>query len=479
MNQNDIVLSYLEDAEYPDKKYLFRPHEWYPEYPFKKDISKEKNTVYEMVRNSFYLAGFDRKHYGTKEWNPLGKFIKEGEVILLKPNLVMHENPGMYGTECLYTNPALIAAVIDYVCVALKNSGKIIIADAPMQECDFERLIRESGYLDLVTYYQKKGIHIELTDLRNKKTKLVKHVHKVIENKNNGVMIDLKNKSAFSTLSAGRLKKLRITNYHPFVLSRNHNQYHHKYCISSKVLQADVIINMPKPKTHRKAGVTISQKNLIGVNAGKEYLPHYTVGGVGKGDAYRKRNVFLSISEGCLDMKNICESHNWYILCKAAILFHKLFKGFGRQITSEPYFEGSWYGNDTIWRTIKDMNYIVTYADKKGVLQKSKQRRQLIIADFIVAGEGEGPLMPKPHVMRTVAVGYDNLCFDKVICSLMGIDYKKIPSVRQAEHIKEHVISNNIKWDGKTCEELYSTMQSFLMPDGWKNYKNHISLGKK
>ena len=38
-----------------------------------------------------------------------------------------------------------------------------------------------------------------------------------------------------------------------------------EYCISEACLEADVIINLPKPKTHRKAGFTGALKNMIGV----------------------------------------------------------------------------------------------------------------------------------------------------------------------------------------------------------------------
>ena len=45
------------------------------------------------------------------------------------------------------------------------------------------------------------------------------------------------------------------------------------------VLEADVIVNLPKLKTHKKAGVTCALKNLIGINGNKEYLPHHRIGG--------------------------------------------------------------------------------------------------------------------------------------------------------------------------------------------------------
>ena len=35
---------------------------------------------------------------------------------------------------------------------------------------------------------------------------------------------------------------------------------------------------MPKLKTHKKCGVTISLKNLVGLNTNKNLLPHHSLG---------------------------------------------------------------------------------------------------------------------------------------------------------------------------------------------------------
>lgn len=471
MNKNDVVLAFSEDAEYPSSSGFFRPDVRYPEYPFGDDISEERNEAYELVRKGFYLAGFDRENYGKKEWNPLADVIRKGETVLLKPNLVMHKNLGGYGEECLYTHPAVVAAAVDYVYLALGNSGKIVIADAPMQECDFAELVEKSGYGNLIGYYQQKNINVELVDLRNKVTVCDGDIHKATRDNGTGIIIDLVDNSAFKELSVTQIKRLRITNYDPNVLLENHNQRHHKYCIAPEVLDADVVINMPKPKTHRKAGVTIAQKNLIGVNAGKEYLPHHSLGSKkGGGDAYRSPNFFLALANVLLDLKNVCEKKEKYVLCRIAIILYKFLKYIGKRLMREKYFEGSWYGNDTIWRTIKDINYIVDHADKEGIIQTERQRRQIVIADLIVAGEGEGPLMPEPHKLNTVVIALNNLTCDKVICSLMGIDYRRIPSICQAEAIQENIISNRPMWDDKRFEELYHNMNPFVLPAGWSDY---------
>ena len=153
-----IALAKTNDYSYPDKNYLFRPSKKYPEYKYN-DMSECVNNVYEAVRESFRLLGLDKEKYNTPYWNPMGEFIKPGDNVLLKPNLVMHKNLNKSGGEiCLYTQPSVVAAVVDYVIIALNGKGKIIIGDAPMQECDFDYLLKDSGYDLLIDYYKEKNL---------------------------------------------------------------------------------------------------------------------------------------------------------------------------------------------------------------------------------------------------------------------------------------------------------------------------------
>ena len=168
MNKVSIVTN--EQADYPDKETVFRPSVAYPEYLFPSDLMSEENHVYEMIRDGLFMLGLDKENYGTKEWNPLGDYVHPGDNVLIKPNLVLHFNSCGGGTDCLYTHPSLVAAIIDYVLIALKGKGKIVVGDAPLQECVFDTLVEDSGYGLLVDYYCKKGIDISLVDYRNVKT---------------------------------------------------------------------------------------------------------------------------------------------------------------------------------------------------------------------------------------------------------------------------------------------------------------------
>lgn len=471
----EVCFIHNEKSFYPDSSMEYRPECDYPEYLFHHQLSSA-NCVYEMIREGFVELGLDIEHFGSENWNPLGEYIHPGDNVLIKPNMVMHYNPDGGGVDCLYTNPSLVAPVIDYVLIALGGIGRIVIGDAPLQECDFNKLLNNSGYNNLLDFYRRNGVDIEIVDFRNVKTYEKEGIHYYSESKkDSGVVVNLDEDSAFHGTSEEVFDKLRITNYDPRVMKRHHYGKHHQYRVAEEVLAADVIINMPKPKTHRKAGVTISLKNLVGINANKEYLPHHTFGSVSSGgDAFLSDDIMRRLSDEMLDIKNILISENRHTLAQKAEELYRLMI----DETTELYSEGSWYGNNTIWKTIIDLNTIVFYADKKGVIRNEKQRKMLVIADMIVSGEGEGPLKPFPVQTGTIVFGDDPIMVDMAVCSFMGFDYNDIPSIRMPgleslrNRISEYdfpvIISNNNKWDRKSIEAIRTNSFRFLPSKGWQ-----------
>ena len=61
-------------------------------------------------------------------------------------------------------------------------------------------------------------------------------------------------------------------------VNAHHHDDTHEYVVSRSALECDVFINLPKLKTHKKTGVTLSLKNMVGINGDKNYLPHFTQG---------------------------------------------------------------------------------------------------------------------------------------------------------------------------------------------------------
>ena len=485
--QSKVAVCYRKNVAYPSMKDVFAENSAY----IKEDGTLDCEIA-DMLKETFRLLELDRARFGAKDWNPLqnvrgGGWIRPGDTVLIKPNMVLDENQSREnGTDCLYTHPSLVAAVIPYVWKALEGRGRIIIADAPVQSCDLPRLLRESGYQDMERYYRKMGVNLEIRDLRG----LVSHdengILKAETLDNGGVLVDLKGESVHERLPTEAFAKMRITNYDPMELAKHHNCLKHEYLIASEVLDADVIINMPKPKSHRKAGVTIGMKNFVGANRRKEYLPHHRIGDEKHGgDEYKKSSLLLRLSSALLDRKNrdIAASH--FERARAYGFLSRVLSVVDKKLISREQFrEGSWYGNDTIWRTIVDLNRIIEYADKNGVMRDTPQRKIFTIADMIIVGEKEAPLMPSPVYGGVIAAGGRVACFDKAIATLMGFDIRKVPLFRGLEAGGRYpllfedeeavIVSNFLPWNQKKTDDISKDVTMRIRPsDGWKG---HIEL---
>lgn len=424
--ENRIFILCDEENGYPTGEENWSPSECYPEYLFS-EVSRTKNNVYGMVRDGLFQLGLDQSHYGKEDWNPLGDIISPGYNVIIKPNLVSHTNP-VGGMDCLVTHPSVLRAVIDYTLIALQGKGKVTVADAPVQSCDFERLCFERGYKQIADFYRNHGIDVPFVDMRGIKSNRNKNGVLVQEDdeeqKAHAVLVDLGDESAFSDYTEERMNKLRITNYAPYELKAHHQKGKHEYLISDYVLDADVVINLPKPKTHRKAGVTGALKNMVGINVEKNCLPHHTYGGKNSGgDEYPADSWYTRVQSWLHDHIDTATKGKQYRIARRYSSMLKCVLAFGKITGIKNRYlikEGNWSGNDTIWRTVSDLNRILLYADSKRHMCNEPQRKLFTIADMIVCGEGEGPLIPSPYQMGLLLFGFHSLDIDKLSSRNLG-----------------------------------------------------------
>jgi len=145
----------------------------------------------------------------------LFKLDVKGKRILLKPNLVEFDPKGV-----INTHPAVIEAAID----SFKTLGarEVVVAEGPGHRRDNEYLLTASGIHDVINEHRISYVDLNTDDVRI--TKL---------------------RSSFTDL-----KQL----YLPETL-----------------FNADLLVSMPKLKTHHWAGVTLSLKNMFGVVPGAVY----------------------------------------------------------------------------------------------------------------------------------------------------------------------------------------------------------------
>jgi len=367
----------------------------------------------------------------SRDSDPFGAIAATQDRVLIKPNLVLHHNQGPWGLDPLVTHPALIFAAARSI--LRSDPVQVLVGDAPLQSCDFERLINESGLATYSAELRKcdrrfKGV----ADFRRTTCDMVAGVRVPEENvrsMEHFVLFDLKAESMLEAVTDDR-HPFRVTCYDPNLMARTHSRGKHQYLIAREVIDSNLILNMPKLKTHRKAGMTCALKNLIGINGNKEYLPHHRVGGSRSGgDCYPGSSAIKRALEHTWDRTNTSSSFaTSFLWGQATAQLSRAIAIAGDQVG----VEGAWSGNDTIWRTCLDINRILMYGRPDGTLSDEVQRRVIHVADAIVAGHGEGPLRPRPLPIGVIVAGYNAAAVDWIGAHLLGFDPNRLPCVRNS-----------------------------------------------
>ncbi|MCS7003264.1 MAG: DUF362 domain-containing protein, partial [Dehalococcoidia bacterium] len=265
-------------AVYPDRA-PFSPSERYPEYPFADPLPATPNTVYAAVRDLFVRLGYDRERLGTPDWNPLGWLIAPGMTVVLKPNWVLSRHAHGKDLFAIITHPAVLRAVIDYCWIALRGEGAIVVADAPQYDCNFAELVAACQLDPLVAFFaEQRGPTVAVRDLRRYWSRW-KHFPSLLEplpgDPLGSVTVNLGAQSALA--GKPHPEKLYGAVYHRQETIAHHTGDIHEYELSATVMTADVVVSVPKLKVHKKVGVTLNAKGLVGVNTNKNYLVHYSV----------------------------------------------------------------------------------------------------------------------------------------------------------------------------------------------------------
>ena len=441
----DASIHIDSSLKYPTKA-PFDPDKIYQELdPLGLTGLNSENKVYAAIRKTLEHLGLDSKRMNTSNWNPFSDFIKPGDTVLIKPNLVLHHNRGNENIDAVVTHASVIRPIIDYSLLALNGKGKLIIGDAPHGDADFNSIIRYNGLEELVSWYNEKTKYtIELRDFRKYiyPKGFSDSIFKEVNNDPDGYnLVNLGKLSKLDKLA--NIERLYGSDYDRKFIVEQHRNNQHKYLIAGTVLNSDVIISVPKLKTHKKTGITINLKNLVGINGDKNYLAHYRVGPPSQGgDEYPdtnsyvlkmlrnlnnfRRDVLLSKNKMSLRYINKLFKIPAYFLNFLHSYFNKIKKIHG----------GNWYGNDTCWRMCLDLNYILRYADKRGNLGDKVQRKYFCLVDGIIAGEGDGPMTPDPKPIGFLAAGFDPYKVDYVCSYLMGFNPTKLQLIKNSQQDK-------------------------------------------
>lgn len=360
-----------------------------------------------------------------------GDLIPAGARVLIKPNFVLDHNQSNGGMDPMITHQSVVKAVVQ---AALQTeAAEVVVGDAPIQTCDFAALLETTGlgtWADAMTKADSRFKGVK--DFRRTTAQYVNGVRVAEENKlpeDDFVLFDLASESLLEPITDDT-DDFRVTCYDPRLMAKTHGKGRHRYLVARDVLGADVVINLPKLKTHKKAGITCALKNLIGINGNKEYLPHHRIGGADLGgDCYPGKSRVKSMLEYAADQQNLTDSGTkGRVWGGVATQLNRVLHLMGDSLG----IEGSWSGNDTIWRTGLDLNRILIYGEADGSMAPSARRRVVHLADAIVAGQGDGPLSPQPLPLGLLFAGNNAACVDWFGAQLLGYDPRLLPIVREA-----------------------------------------------
>jgi len=436
--------------------------------------------IYKAVRDCFVQAGLDDENYGTPSWNPLGKFIQPGDRVFLLCNFAHERRPDelMEDFRSRCSHGSVIRALADYILIATGKNGSVKIGNAPTQVCHWDAVLRDTETDEVLAFYHSVNAPVEGKDLRlyvTDATRLgaIKGVEKRSEA--DGVSVALNQDSLFYELDRKQANRYRVMNYNPNRIKAFHSHGHHEYVINRDILESDVIVGVPKLKTHEKTGITCALKGLVGTVGHKDSLPHHRYGSpeVG-GDEYPSDKAGLMGLASALH-ENVQQTRPDTLWGSSLRVIHKVFRRLIKRWT--PVVDGAWWGNDTAWRMVLDLARIATYANAKGELQNSPCRRHLVLTDGIVGGEGDGPAYSTAIHSGLLSFSDDLAAADYANAFLMGFDPEKIPLVREAVSLQKYPLLKSDLKSGRLIFNRRSLLASeltglelshFEPQDGWK-----------
>ena len=192
-------------------------------YPFlnscEQQVRWEKAAFIKTKRSQVAILAAEQ--YGSSLRDTIRRGIQmfrlelNGKRVLLKPNLVEFDSKG-----AINTHPAVIEAAVG----AFKTLGarEVIVAEGPGHRRDNEYLLTASGLYDVFKEHRIRYVDLNTDDVRLSKLK-----------------------SSFT--------------------------HFHQLYLPETLYNADLLVSMPKLKTHHWAGVTLSLKNMFGVVPGSVY----------------------------------------------------------------------------------------------------------------------------------------------------------------------------------------------------------------
>lgn len=433
-----------------------------------------KEFIYKVFSHCYEIADLLRKSTGDT-------------LVVIKPNWIQeYHEKRREQWESVITHPNLVLAVLEIVAELMRGKGIICVCDSPHTYADFNAILEIGNFRKRFEQLKQcwSSIRFELLDLRREiwvmKDGVVTERISNFPDPRGYVCFNLGKESLFYGFNGeGRYYG---ADYDTSLVNEHHCGERQEYLLAGTAVKCDLFINLPKLKTHKKTGITCSLKNLVGINGDKNWLPHYTKGSPENGgDEFSYENIQSRLER---TFKDIGTKATLLFPGLGTLIYRKIRKG-GIKIlgnSSQVIRNGNWYGNDTCWRMVLDINRAFLYGDEYGNLNKEKMKKYVTIVDGIIGGQSEGPLSPEPVNSRVLFAGLNPAEVDAVACKLMGFDLEKIPIVKMAFSPHRFPISttsiNNIKVVDErinqfiSLDEVKPVIEGGFKPHfGWENIK--------
>jgi hypothetical protein len=356
----------------------------------------------------------------------------------------------------------------------------LIVGDAPVQGCDFAELMALTGTGETLARLAEGSGAVEVKDFRlvTLEGDDARRAMRTSDTRTEAdyIRFDLGAESLLEPITTGDTP-FRVTMYDPRALDETHARGRHCYLVARELIEADVVVNVPKLKTHKKAGVTGALKNLVGINGHKAFLPHHRKGGADRGgDAYPGHSPWKACAEHAYDVANrLAGGRTKAALFRSAAVLDRV----GTNADGPSGVEGSWHGNDTVWRMSLDLQRLLRYGRTDGTLDDRPRRQILSVTDAIVAGQGEGPMAPTPCPLGLLTLSGNPAAAEWVHAGLMGFDPRRIPIIAHAFDRFRYPLAPGgadavvVRSGGRTLtpDEAASAFgRPFTPPAGWRGH---------
>ena len=373
------------------------------------------------------------------------KHLRGKKTIAIKPNWTLDKSKSGGGFEQIITHGEVISAVINKLVRALDGGSRIVIAEGPDPEAQFNKIISHFPVDNWRKTAKRKKIDFEIIDLRDeiylKSRGVILRKRRLNGDPAGATTFNLKGKKSEFYKHQKSKRGYYGTEFDQRETNKSHNGRDNLYVLSNTPLKADFVINMPKLKTHKKTGLTGALKNMVGITQMRNLLPQHSEGTPDElGDQFPPSNKMRAAESNLLAAFKKTANTN-----KLTLHLSPLIKKLGEIIfgeTSKTIRSGNWYGNDTAWRMVLDLNKIFLYCSKDLRLKKKKRQRQITIMDAIIAGEGNGPLEATKKKVGYCIIGKNPVAVDTVCAHLMGFNFEKIPMIRNSYAISEMPLCN-------------------------------------